>query len=543
MQEKQNIYTIPPSPRERKKLREQLGPFVSRFAVVPPLPLAMLSQWAEQFIAEQALDSGYKGWLMVEIHNQIWRPTMASIPYEKRLLLLPQCLRHADTCQATIDEISLVCHQCQHCTIPDLQEKADALGMMSLVAEGFTSVVGLIEQGIVEAVIGVSCLESLEKAFPLLIDHAIAGLAVPLNKNGCKDTHVDTDYMVQLMEAHTEDAPPSLDYDSLKLDVRSWFYADTLRASVLSSDDPTSVVAMKWLCGSGKRWRPFLLTATHQALCGLATVPDLVTQAAIAVECFHKASLVHDDIQDNDLLRYGAPTVYAEQGIPMAINVGDLLLGEGYRILAQCPKKGLVRVAAEAHAALCRGQGLELAWSRSPRPLTWDFVLDIIALKTVPAFEVSLMMGVLCAGQEALLGDSLRQYARCVGIAYQLLDDIADFQPRAGNSQSDVADSQSGTPDNQSGTAIALRPSAVLAVLCEQYATERSFIEQLLHTHNIKLFLNQKPYKARLDAAIEQVRTQAATYRQAAFEALQPIQIVALKRLLFRITSKIVQDS
>ena len=69
-------------------------------------------------------------------------------------------------------------------------------------------------------------------------------------------------------------------------------------------------------------------------------------RAAIAVECFHKASLVHDDIQDKDEERYGQPTVHARYGEAMAINIGDLLLGEGYRLLASLPNKELLGVVA-----------------------------------------------------------------------------------------------------------------------------------------------------------------------------------------------------
>jgi geranylgeranyl pyrophosphate synthase len=59
---------------------------------------------------------------------------------------------------------------------------------------------------------------------------------------------------------------------------------------------------------------------------------------------FHKASLIHDDIEDGDALRYGEPTLHSEYGVAVALNVGDLLIGEGYRLLAagrdQCRAKG-----------------------------------------------------------------------------------------------------------------------------------------------------------------------------------------------------------
>ena len=79
--------------------------------------------------------------------------TVASIPYERRVLLLPKCLSNSAKCQAEIDELGLLCHRCSHCSIPDLQDKAESLGIMSIVAEGFTSVVGLIQNRVVDSVI------------------------------------------------------------------------------------------------------------------------------------------------------------------------------------------------------------------------------------------------------------------------------------------------------------------------------------------------------------------------------------------------------
>ena len=128
---------------------------------------------------------------MVEIHNQIWLPIVAGIPHERRLLMLPKCLSRYGECQAEYDEYGLLCHRCGRCHIPNLQDKVEQLGGLSIVAEGFTQVIELIENRVVDAVIGVSCLDSLEKAFPLLVRHAVPGLAIALNDSGCQNTHVD----------------------------------------------------------------------------------------------------------------------------------------------------------------------------------------------------------------------------------------------------------------------------------------------------------------------------------------------------------------
>src|SRR5206468_3669931 len=83
---------------------------------------------------------------------------------------------------------------------------------------------------------------------------------------------------------------------------------------------------------------------------------------------------------------------HAEHGLPVALNVGDLLIGEGYRLLASSKapaeqRAAMLRIAAEGQRELCRGQGAELCWARTPAPLTPLQVLDIFRKKTALAYE------------------------------------------------------------------------------------------------------------------------------------------------------------
>ncbi|MDH6358469.1 polyprenyl synthetase family protein [Parabacteroides sp. PF5-9] len=515
---KEQIYSVPQTLKERTLLRGMINQLVSDQPLGPPLSMDNLSDLADQLIRECGLDPETKGWIMVEINNSVWRDVVASIPYDKRILLIPECLSHSSKCQGEVDELGLLCHKCNRCSIPDLQEKADSLGMMSIVAEGFTAVMGLIQSGTVETVIGVSCLESLEKAFPLLINNAVPGLAIPLNIAGCKDTNVDENYVAQMINMQSGRELKLLDHEHLKAKVTEWFTPENLSRILSGDNDQTSQVSAEWLGGEGKRWRPYLLAAVYQSLSDEENIPEEVQLAAIAVECFHKASLVHDDIQDNDSIRYGKQTVNAIYGDSIAINVGDMLLGEGYRLLTRCGHMELLKVSAEAHIALCKGQGMELEWSRSPRPLTMDFVLDIFCNKTVPAFDVSLIMGLICGGDDEPLREILHQYSRALGIGYQLQDDVEDFE---------------------TDQPLALRPSAVLAVLCERQ--DKPFVEALLQTDDLKAFLNLPEHQPLLQEAIEEVKQMSKQYNKQALEALQEIGNMELKRLLFRVTKRILK--
>ena len=215
----------------------------------------------------------------------------------------------------------------------------------------------------------------------------------------------------------------------------------------------------QWLAKEGKRWRPFLAVCVWKAFQEdpLARLPNDLRRIAIAVECFHKASLIHDDIEDGDDLRYGEATLHASHGVPIALNVGDLLLGEGYRLIGECEAPGkrvaaMLRVAAAGHRTLCLGQGDELGWAQRPRPLRSTEVLDIFRRKTSPAFEVALQLGAIFGGDEdAAVAPILTRYSNALGIAYQIRDNIQDITE--GENPSDLQ---------------VMRPTLPLAILNER---------------------------------------------------------------------------
>lgn len=488
---------IPQSREERGRLRLSVAQYLDGKGIVPPVPLHGLRELALDFVKINQCDEAYLDWLIVEIHNRVWLPTISAIPYDRRLLLLPKCLSHSSGCEGEVDELGLLCHRCGRCNIPSLQDKAAQLGVLCMVAEGFTSVVELVKNQVVDAVIGVSCLDSLEKAFPLLVNHAVPGIAIPLNKSGCRDTEVDTDYVMSLLPQHAIQEIKLMNYGHLREEVEGWFSQESLSRVWNAESDNTSRVAFNWLASNGKRWRPFLLAAVYRALHGGDTFPEEVRNAAIAVECFHKASLVHDDVQDGDQERYGCPTLNALYGDAVAINIGDMLIGQGYRLLALCHHRELVAASSEAHVSLCRGQGTELEWTANPHDLTFDFVLDVFRLKTVPAFEVALTMGLICADcSGSSLREVLGRYSMALGVAYQLIDDLDDW----------LSDKD----------APAARLSAVRAM-------------QLQHPE-----LSDEEVRAQMTNIVE-------SYRQQAFNALGGVDNLELKRLLFQVTETILK--
>ena len=103
---------------------------------------------------------------------------------------------------------------------------------------------------------------------------------------------------------------------------------DEVMGPAAGVDPATDDLAREWLARDGKRWRPYLATAIWMALEseGCAEAPaftDDVRKLAVAIECFHKASLIHDDIEDGDDIRYGAPTLHAEHGVAPPARRGE----------------------------------------------------------------------------------------------------------------------------------------------------------------------------------------------------------------------------
>jgi geranylgeranyl pyrophosphate synthase len=427
---------IPQTLGEREYLRAVVVRYVDerRATLVPPLLLDELRRHAEAVVALAEVDPVYTDYAGILVSNEVWTEHLASVPFDRRLLLLPKCLRVEDKCPAPFDEFGLLCKQCGLCTIQDLQEEAERLGYAVLVAEGSALVMALIQSGKIDAIVGVSCLSVLERAFPYMEAAAIPGIAIPLLQDDCKDTAVDIDWVWSVVHLTSDDRTRRLDLDALRSEVETWFTPAALEAALGPAEGEADRIARAWLGADGKRWRPFLTACAYKALQEdpSAPLPQSLRLAAIAVECFHKASLVHDDIEDADVRRYGRPTLHVEQGVPVALNVGDLLVGEGYRLLATCGAPAsvsseLVRIAAAGHRELCLGQGAELSWMQNPAPLTADEVLEIFRRKTSPAFQVALGIGAALGGADAETQEVLREYSDALGIAYQIRDDIEDL--------------------------------------------------------------------------------------------------------------------
>ncbi len=522
---------IPQTPEARTAILHAVRNYVAEFCPTPPVPFAELSEHADRVVARIGCAPIYRDYIGVLINNELWREQLAAVPFERRLLLMPKCLRLESKCPAPFDEFGLLCKQCGQCSIQDLQNEAERLGYAVLVAEGSAIVMSLIQTGQIEAIVGISCLSVLERSFPYMEAAAIPGVAVPLLQDDCIDTTVDLDWVWDYIHLTADDQTRRLDLGALRREVDSWFENDALTQIIGPAEGETERIAREWLARAGKRWRPFLAVAAWRALAGpAAEIPAGLKKAAVAVECFHKASLIHDDIEDGDATRYGEKTLHEEHGIPVALNVGDLLIGEGYRLLGACEisseqRAAMMLVASEGQRELSRGQGAELVWARKPDVLTSLQVLDIFKKKTAPAFEVALRIGALYAGVDSHdeVADVLRAYSEALGIAYQIRDDLADLDQTSDTS--DIA---------------GLRPSLLLATAHERAATAQT---AALWNRTSTAAIAEVEQLYRDSGAVERCTDLLERYKEQAIQSLRDLDSPSLKGLLRRVIGKIFNDT
>ncbi|HZU38021.1 MAG TPA: polyprenyl synthetase family protein, partial [Gemmataceae bacterium] len=377
-------------------------------------------------------------------------------------------------------------------SVADFKGRAEELGYKVLVSEGTPIVLKIIVSGHVDAIVGVACLNVLEKALDKVLLAGVPCVAAPLLSSNCKSTSVDEDWVTELIDLQTP-PPPAVTKTYVHLMRASNALFETAELERLAprarvkpagsngqaGHDPLVAqeeIAYEWLAQGGKRSRPFITLAVYDALKGgrgtLSAadleLPDAVKRAALAIETFHKASLVHDDIEDDDSFRYGRETLHRRHGISTAINVGDYLIGLGYRLVTRerkalggdCTADILDRLA-DAHLKLSEGQGAELLWRESfsddgsaPAITPLD-ALKIYALKTAPAFEAALYTGVRLAGPAEAYEKAVADFSKHLGIAFQIRNDLNDW---AGDEHNKMLAGQD---------VLAARPTLLLALALE----------------------------------------------------------------------------
>ncbi len=496
----EGIKRVPQDAAVRQAMRSVAAELAREMDRTRPPSREDLERHGEMLLERLGLPRPFLGFAMVAVSNEFWRSTLEATPRDRRLFLLPHCLSNRDACRGEYDSVGLHCAGCGSCGIAALQREAQRLGYCVIVAEGTSSVLMKILEGDADAIIGVACLDSLEKSFHRVAELGVPHMALPLLRDGCVNTEAEVDEIRRLLVAETAARRPAPRSYVPLLRETTRMFQQPLMAELLGpyeeAADETAVqderlasvprIALDWLKEGGKRLRPFVTIAAYAVArygsaildCSEGTgekIPLAIRRLALAIEALHKASLVHDDIEDDDEFRYGRPTLHRVHGVAQAVNIGDYLIGLGYRLVAgeastlgaDCTSDILNRLS-HAHLELCRGQGAELAWQNGPRGLPRPLdVLTVYALKTAPAFEVAIYAGLRAAGVTADVG-ALRRFSTCVGEGFQIRNDLDDWHADDNNKRSRGLDALAGRPTILRAFAAESRYSQALSELADQ---------------------------------------------------------------------------
>lgn len=195
---------------------------------------------------------------------------------------------------------------------------------------------------------------------------------------------------------------------------------------------PDEVYALLWdiLDRGGKRFRPALCLLACEAVGGKT---EKALPVAAAIELFHNLTLIHDDIEDDSLMRRGKSCLHVEHGIPLALNAGDGLFIMTLKALlrAKAKPKDVMRIQElllDAFIGVLEGQGIELGWHRSGK---WD--VDEKDYERMVKGKTGVLIGAACeAGVITGRGSrrqrkALREFGECIGVAFQIQDDVLNL--------------------------------------------------------------------------------------------------------------------
>ena len=291
---------------------------------------------------------------------------------------------------------------------------------------------------------------------------------------------------------------------------------ENLREVSDSAPLPVQPILEHALGAPGKRMRPAIAIAASQVCPGPAEAPVLV---ATGVELLHIATLVHDDTVDDTPLRRGRSTVAREWGAPMAVLAGDYIFAAAARYVCRTGNLRVVERFTQTIMDLSSGELIERFTAYDWRQTRQQYE-ERIYQKTASLFSASAEVGALLsdASQEGVA--ALTLYGRSVGMAFQVVDDILDFQGTA---------DEVGKPVGQDLAQGTLTLPAIIAL--ERYPKDNPIVA--LFTGEAEEENQRRALElVRNSGAIEEAYAAAAAFCRQATDALAPLPESAAKRLL-----------
>ncbi len=186
----------------------------------------------------------------------------------------------------------------------------------------------------------------------------------------------------------------------------------------------------------GKRLRPLILLLCARA-CGYQGTGHI--NLAAIIEFIHTATLLHDDVVDSSSMRRGQKTANEVWGNEAAVLVGDFLYSRSFEMMVETDNMEVMRILARTTNAVAEGEVLQLMNAHSPETTEANYMQTILR-KTARLFESSALLGGVIHNQQTAILEALRQYGMYLGLAFQLVDDIMDYDSNSHQIGKDIGD-------------------------------------------------------------------------------------------------------
>ncbi len=181
---------------------------------------------------------------------------------------------------------------------------------------------------------------------------------------------------------------------------------------------------LKYALDGGKRIRPIILLLSSECV---GEIDDNTLAAACAIEFLHTESVIHDDIIDNETLRRQKDPFHIKYGYNTSVLTGDFVLGLILNIASRINNPRVTKNLATTAMMMSEGEVIESRLEAS-EDVTFDDYLKVIEYKTATAFETASRLGAIISGGTEEEIESLADYGKNIGIAYQIRDDLLDWQ-------------------------------------------------------------------------------------------------------------------
>lgn len=302
---------------------------------------------------------------------------------------------------------------------------------------------------------------------------------------------------------------------------------DKVIASRLQSSVPlVGDVARYIISAGGKRLRPALLLLVSGAL-GYQGAQRF--NLAAVVEFIHTATLLHDDVVDDSTLRRGRPTANESFGNPASVLVGDFLYSRAFQMMVSTDSLRVMQVLADATNIIAEGEVQQLM-NTHDASLDEAGYLDVIRSKTAKLFEASARLAAILADSPAELEQACAEYGQALGTAFQVIDDVLDYDGDAQEMGKNLGD------DLREG-----KVTLPLIVAMQRGTPEqRQFLRSVIETGSTDE-LARVVAIIRETGALTATREAAATQAQLAMDAAAKLPVNSYSKGLLQLAAQLLE--